>query len=76
MSFEMSDDIVLIAYLVGCASVVTYIETYMNKVPMHTNLQTGYEWVQYILNGNERKCRIVFRLSRHVFQKLCNTLHT
>ena len=48
----------------------------MNKVLMHTNLQTGYEWVQYILNGNERKCRIVFRLSRHVFRKLCNTLRT
>ena len=70
----MSDDIVLTAYLVGCASFVIYVETYMNKVLMHTNLQTGYEWVQYILNGNERKCRIVFRLSRHVFRKLCNTL--
>ena len=61
--------------LVGCASVVTYIETYMNQVPMHTNLQTGFEWVQYILNGNEQKCRNVFRLSSHVFRELCNTLH-
>ena len=43
MSSEMSDDILLTAYLAGCASVVAYIETYMNKVPMHTNLQTGYE---------------------------------
>ena len=49
----MSDRIVLAAYLVRCANVVAYIETNMNKVPMHTNLQTGYEWVQYILNGNE-----------------------
>ena len=39
----------------------------MNKVPMHTNIQTGYEWVQYILNGNEHKCCNVFRLSSHVF---------
>ena len=76
MSFEMSDDIVLIAYLVGCASVVVYIETYMNKVPMHTNLQTGYEWIQYILNRNKRKCRNVFRLSSHVFREICNTLRT
>ena len=72
----MSDDIVLTSYLARCASVVAYIETYMNKVLMHTNLQTGYEQVQYILNGNERKCRNVFRLSRHVFRELCNTLRT
>ena len=43
MSFEMSDDIVLVAYLAWCTNVVTYIETYMNKVPMHTNLQIEYE---------------------------------
>ena len=49
----MSDDIVLATYLAGCASVTTYVETYMNKVPMHTNIQTWYELVQYILNGNE-----------------------
>ena len=63
----MSNDIVLAVYLAGCASVITYMETYMNKVPMHTNIQTGYEWVQYILNGNEHKCCNVFRLSSHVF---------
>ena len=42
---EISDDIVLVAYIAGCASVVAYMETYMNKIPMHTNIQTGYEWV-------------------------------
>ena len=51
---------------------IAYMETYMNKVPMHTNVQTGYEWVQYILHGNEWKCRNVFRVSRHVFGELCN----
>ena len=49
----MSDDIVLATYLAGCAIVIAYVETYMNKVPMHTNIQTGYEWVQYILNEHE-----------------------
>ena len=72
----MSDDIVLARYLVRCASVVAYMETYMNKVPMHTNIQTGYEQVQYILNGNKQNCRNVFGLSSHVFRKLCNTLRT
>ena len=43
---------------------------------MHTNIQTGYEWVQYTLNGNEKKCRNVFRMSSHVFRQLCNTLRT
>ena len=41
----MSNDIVFVAYIAGCASVVAYIETYMTKIPMHTNIQTGYEWV-------------------------------
>ena len=35
-----------------------------------------YEWVQYILHGNERKFRNVFRVLHHVFGKLCNTLST
>ena len=48
----------------------------MNKVPMLTNLQTGYEWVQYILNGNKWKCHNFFRRSSHVFRELCNTLRT
>ena len=48
----------------------------MTKVPMHTNIQTGYEWVQYTLNGNEKKCHNAFRMSSHVFRQLCNTLRT
>ena len=73
---EISDDIVLVAYIAGCASVVAYMETYMNKIPMHTNIQTGYEWVQYTLDGNKQKCHNSFRMSSHVFRQLCNTLHT
>ena len=45
MSFEMSNDIIFVAYIAGCVSVVAYVETYMNKVPMHTNIQIRYEWV-------------------------------
>ena len=76
MSFEISDELVYVAYLAGYASVIANMETYMNKVPMHTNIQTKYEWVQYILHGIERKCHNVFRVSRHVFGELCNTLRT
>ena len=65
-NFEISDDIVLAAYIAGCANVVAYVETYMTKVPMHINIHTRYEWVQYALNGNEKKCRNVFRMSSHV----------
>ena len=46
----------------------------MNKIPLHTNIQTGYEWVRYTLTGNEEKCRRNFRMSSHVFGQLCNTL--
>ena len=48
----------------------------MTKIPMHTNIQTGYKWVQCILNGNEQKCHNSFRMSSHVFRQLCNTLRT
>ncbi|KAL0016259.1 hypothetical protein SO802_003328 [Lithocarpus litseifolius] len=74
--FEISDDIVLATYVAGCASVVAYMKTYMTKVPMHTNIQIGYEWVQYTLNGNEKKYHNAFRMSSHVFRQLCNTLRT
>ena len=75
-NFEISDDIVLAAYIAGCANVVAYVETYMTKVPMHINIHTRYEWVQYALNGNEKKCRNAFRMSSHVFRQLCNILRT
>ena len=75
-NFEMIDNIVLVACLAGCATIVAYMETYMNKVLMHTNIQIRYEWVQYILYGNEQKCHNVFRLSSHVFRQLYNTLCT
>ena len=69
----MSDDIVLAAYLAGCAC-LAYVDTYMTKVPLHTNPQIGLEWVQYILTGHEKLCRRNFRLSSYVFRDLCNTL--
>ncbi|KAL0014452.1 hypothetical protein SO802_001521 [Lithocarpus litseifolius] len=71
--FNLSDDIVLAAYIAGCACGY-YVETYMTKVPLHTNIQTGYEWVQYIINGNEQKCLRTFRMPSHVFRQLCTTL--
>ena len=76
MSFKLCDELVLPAYLARCANVVAYMEMYINTTTMHKNLQIGYEWVQYILNENKRKCRNVFRLSNHLFGELCNTLRT
>ena len=69
----MSDDIVLAAYLAGCAC-LAYVDTYMTKVPLHTNPQIGLEWVQYILTGHEKLCRRNFRMPSYVFRDLCNTL--
>ena len=46
----------------------------MMKVPLHTNTQTGLEWVQYILTRHEKKCRRNFRMPSYVFRDLCNTL--
>lgn len=75
MGFEISDELLHTSYLAGYASVTTYKETYINKVPVHTNVQSRYEWVQYIVHGNERKCHYIFRVSRHVFGELCNMLY-
>ncbi|XP_075652591.1 uncharacterized protein LOC142622913 [Castanea sativa] len=74
-NFNLNDNIVLATYIAGCAC-VAYVETYMTKVPMHTNIQIGYEWVLYTLNGNEQQCHNIFRMSSHVFRQLCNTLRT
>ena len=38
MSFEISDELVHATYLARYASVIVYMKTYMNKVPMHTNV--------------------------------------
>ena len=46
----------------------------MTKVSLHTNIQIGLEWVQYILTGNEKKCRRNFRMSSYLFGQLSNTL--
>ena len=46
----------------------------MTKVPLHTNIQTGLEWIQYILTGHDKKCRRNFRMPSYVFRQLCNTL--
>ena len=43
MGFEIRDELLHKTYFVEYASVTTYKETYMNKVPMHTNVQSGYE---------------------------------
>ena len=60
MSFEISDELLHATYLAGYANVIAYMETYMNKVPMHTNVQPEYEWVQYILHENKKECHYIF----------------
>ena len=39
MGFEITDELLHASYLAGYASVITYMKTYVNKVPMHTNVQ-------------------------------------
>ncbi|KAL0015435.1 hypothetical protein SO802_002504 [Lithocarpus litseifolius] len=41
VDFKISDELVHAAYLAGYASVIAYMEMYMNKVSMHTNVQIG-----------------------------------
>ena len=77
MGFEITDELVHASYLARYASVITYMKMYVNKVPMHTNVQQGMNGYNISYMGiKERKCHNVFRASHHVFGELCNTLNT
>ena len=47
---------------------------YSLKVPCRTSSHTRYKFVMEVLKGHKDRCHQQFRMEKHVFMKLCNTL--
>ncbi|XP_065864617.1 protein ALP1-like [Euphorbia lathyris] len=60
------------ASLLGYVSL--YYVTYLHKEPCMTSFQTGEKWIQEILNGHEKRCFNMFRMTQSTFQQLCMDL--
>ncbi|CAL2266420.1 unnamed protein product [Prunus armeniaca] len=59
---------------VGCVVAVSEWLKYVDKEPCRTSLHTGYKWVMDVLNGHKVRCHEQFRMEKHVFIKLVETL--
>jgi hypothetical protein len=46
------------------------------KIPYHTSIYTGEDWVLELLTGHPRRIRTELRVSHVVFDKLIDTLHS
>ncbi|CAL2240641.1 unnamed protein product [Prunus armeniaca] len=69
-----SDDEFYDLISVGCVMVVSEWLKYVDKEPCRTSSHTGYKWVIEVLNGHEVRCHEQFRMEKHVFKKLLETL--
>ena len=53
-----------------------YYIKYIHKEPCMTSFLTGEKWMQELLNGNEKRCFNMFRMSPSTFRQLCMDLET
>ncbi|RVX08681.1 Protein ALP1-like [Vitis vinifera] len=59
--------------LAGCAAAATFTN-FKEKKPCRTSSHTGYKFVMDVLNGHEIRCFEQFRMEKHVFMNLLETL--
>ncbi|KAL6345455.1 hypothetical protein AAG906_017174 [Vitis piasezkii] len=59
--------------LAGCAAAATFT-SFKEKKPCRTSSHTGYKFVMDVLNGHEIRCFEQFRMEKHVFMNLLETL--
>ena len=59
--------------LSGCIAAIT-LTSYIEKRPCRTSSHTGYKFIIDVLNGHEIRCFQQFRMEKHVFMKLLETL--
>ncbi|KAL5567692.1 hypothetical protein UlMin_024267 [Ulmus minor] len=64
------DELVLIV----ARTSVYYHNNFLVKQPCRNSPHTGWKFVKGILEGNDRRCHEMFRMEKHVFFKLCDTL--
>ena len=54
--------------------IMEYQKSFINKVPCRTSILTGRMYTLEFLAGHEARCYESFRMEKHVFMNLCNTL--
>ena len=59
--------------LSGCVAAIT-LTSYIEKRPCRTSSHKRYKFVMDVLNGQEIRCFQQFRMEKHVFMKLLETL--
>lgn len=64
----------LFQILSAAASVAVYCFPFINKIPQHTSILTGYKWLQELLVGHPDRFYNMFGMNRHVFCKLVQEL--
>ena len=60
--------------LAGCVATLTITSFKEKKKPFRTSSHTGYKFVMDVLNYHEIKCFEQFRMEKHVFMNLLETL--
>jgi hypothetical protein len=66
---DIFEEASLLAALIG-----EYAVNNLCKEPYRTSELTGHSWVQEILQGNPTRCYEMFRMEKHIFNKLCTEL--
>ncbi|XP_016195468.1 putative nuclease HARBI1 [Arachis ipaensis] len=56
--------------------VFQYYNKYIYKRSCMTSTQTGNKWLKEILEGNNSRCCIIFRMEKDIFKRLCYDLET
>ncbi|KAK9283380.1 hypothetical protein L1049_011622 [Liquidambar formosana] len=51
-----------------------YSNTFIVKEPCRNSPHTGWKFMMEILGGHEKRCHEMFRMEKHVFRELCDTL--
>ncbi|CAL8083459.1 unnamed protein product [Prunus armeniaca] len=69
-----SDDEFYQLISVGCVVAISEWLKYVDKEPCRTSSHTGYKWVMDVLNGHKVRCHEQFKMEKHVFIKLVETL--
>lgn len=73
-SADESDDEFHELVALGCVVSVSQWLKYIDKEPCRTSAHTGYKWVMEVLNGHDKRCYEQFRMEKHVFRELLETL--
>jgi hypothetical protein len=64
----------LLGVLAACVAVQIYRESYYDKIPQHTSVLSGRQWVQRLEYENDNCMKEILGMRKHVFQKFVQVL--